>query len=87
MNESRFLYLILYRFSTISKKCKKFLLNKALVLEFLNILLFENLKQENHNDGVIVKSMDKGNFSSSHSILNTNKKEINPIYDKGVSFI
>ena len=86
MNESRFLYLILYRFSTISKKCKKFLLNKALVLEFLNILLFENLKQENHNDGVIVKSMDKGNFSSSHSILNTNKKEINPIYDKGGAF-
>ena len=30
--------------------------------------------------------MDKGNFSSSHSILNTNKKEINPIYDKGGAF-
>ena len=86
MNESRFLYLILYRFSTISKKCKKFLLNKALVLEFLNILLFENLKQENHNDTAIVKSMDKGSFSASHSILNTDKKDISPRYDKGGAF-
>ena len=36
MNESRFFYLIIFRFSLISKKTKKFLLNKALVLELLN---------------------------------------------------
>ena len=86
MNESRFLYLIIYRFSTISKKCKKFLLNKALVLEFLNILLFEQIKQESHNDSKIVRSMDKGCFKSPHCILYTNKKDINPIYDKVGAF-
>ena len=86
MNESRFLYLIIYRFSTISKKCKKFLLNKALVLEFLNILLFEDLKQENHNDSKIIKTMNRGCFTAPHSILFSNKKEKNAIYDKGGAF-
>ena len=86
MNEARFLYLILYRFSTITNKSKKFLLNKALVLEFLNILLFEILKQEMHDDNKIVKSMDKGCFKSPHEILNANKKDINPRYDKAGAF-
>ena len=86
MNESRFLYLIIYRFSTISKKCKKFLLNKALVLEFLNILLYESIKQERHNDTKIIKSMNRGNFKPPHSILYTSKKDMSPIYDKGGAF-
>ena len=86
MNESRFLYLILYRFSTISNKCKKFLLNKALVLEFLNILLYSEITQENHNQKKITKSMNKGLFKSTHSILNKNNKEIKAIYDKGGAF-
>ena len=86
MNESRFLYLILYRFSTISNKCKKFLLNKALVLEFLNILLFSEIAQENHNQKKVIKSMNKGLFKSTHSILNKNNKEVKAIYDKGGAF-
>ena len=88
MNEARFLYFILYRFSTITKKSKKFLLNKALVLEFLNILLFEVLKQERHDDNKIVNTMDKGFFKPPHEILckNNNKKDISPIYDKGGAF-
>ena len=86
MNESRFLYLILYRFSTVTNKSKKFLLNKALVLEFLNILLFEILKQEMHDDNKIVNSMDKGCFKSSHEILSTKKEDINAIYDKSGAF-
>ena len=85
LNESRFLYLILFRFSTISNKCKKFLLNKALVLEFLNILFFESLKQETHNDSKIIHSMDKGCFTPTHSIL-YEKKEINAKYDIGGAF-
>ena len=86
MNEARFLYLILYRFSTISNKCKKFLLNKALVLEFLSILLFGELKQESHNDSIIIGTMNKGCFKSTHSILCTDSKDINAIYDKGGAF-
>ena len=86
MNESRFLYLILYRFSTISKKCKKFLLNKALVFEFLSILLFDDIKQENHNDTIIISTINKGCFKPSHSILFTNNKDISAIYDKGGAF-
>jgi hypothetical protein len=33
-----------------------------------------------------MKSMDKGSFSASHSILNTEKKDISPRYDKGGAF-
>ena len=86
MNEARFLYLILYRFSLISKKTKKFLLNKALVLEFLNVLLMENLINEEHNDAKILNTMNKGKFTANHCILNIDKKEIVPIYDKGGAF-
>ena len=86
MNESRFLYLILFRFSTISKKCQKFLLNKALVFEFLSILLFDDIKQESHSDAIIIKSMNKGYFKSTHSILSMSNKDINAIYDKGGAF-
>ena len=86
MNEARFLYLILYRFSLISKKTKKFLLNKALVLEFLNVLLMEKYINEEHNDSKILNTMIKGKFIPSHSILNTEKNEIPPIYDKGGAF-
>ena len=86
LNEARFLYLIVYRFSTISKKCKKFLLNKALVLEFLNILLFEKLKQELHDDQKIINTINKGYFKSTHSILYNNKNDMSPIYDKGGAF-
>jgi hypothetical protein len=87
MNESRFLYLILYRFSTVTYKSKKFLLNKALVLEFLNILLFEILKQEMHDDNKIVNSMDKGCFKSSHEILSTKKRILMPYMIRVEHFI
>ena len=85
-NESRFLYLILYRFSLITKKTKKFLINKAFVLELLNILLLSEVKGEYHDEEEIIKSIDKGSYTSPHDILCTEKKEIDARYDKGGAF-
>ena len=86
MNESRFLYLILYRFSTISKKCKKFLLNKAYFLEFLNLLLYSQINRENHDENKILTSINTGYFKSTHSILSKNEDNIKPIDDKGGNY-
>ena len=86
LNEARFLYLILYRFSLISKKTKKFLINKAYVLEFLNILILPKIKEKQHDDSKILDTMDKGIFQSTHEILNTSDKKVQGIYDKGGAF-
>ena len=86
MNESRFFYLIIYRFSLISKKTKKFLLNKALVLELLNIVLLPEIREEYHDQSKINNSIEKGLYTPSHNILNTHKKKLNGIYDKGGAF-
>ena len=88
-NESRFLYYIIYRFSLVSKKTRKLLLNKALVLEFLNILLSEGIKDnevEYYSDSTIIRSMNKGFYTTNHAILNTDKGEVPAIYDKGGAF-
>ena len=88
-NESRFLYYIVYRFSLVSKKTKKFLINKALVLEFLNILLSENIKEDDveyYTDRKILSTMNKGLYTTNHAILNSDKGEVSPIYDKGGAF-
>ena len=86
LNEARFLYLIVYRFSLISKKTKKFLINKAFVLEFLNILLSPKIKEERHDESKILNSMNKELFIPEHQILNTFKKQVDAIYDKGGAF-
>ena len=86
MNEARFFYFILYRFSQISKKTKKFLINKALVLELLNVHLLPEIMEEEHDRKSIYKSIEKGLYTSSHDILNTHKDKLNGIYDKGGAF-
>ena len=86
INESRFLYLILFRFSLISKKTKKFLLNKALLLEFLNLTILPKIREENHEDDKILMSIDKGLYTINHDILNTHKKKLEGIVDKGGAF-
>ena len=86
MNEARFLYYIIYRFSLVSHKTKKFLLNKALVLEFLNVLLLPEIKEEYHDDAKILNTMNKGLYTVPHVILNNNEKN-EPVYiDKGGAF-
>jgi hypothetical protein len=86
MNEARFLYYIIYRFSLVSHKAKKFLLNKALVLEFLNVLLLPEIKEEYHDDAKILSTMNKGLYTVPHAILNNNEKN-EPVYiDKGGAF-
>ena len=86
MNEARFFYFILYRFSQISKKTKKFLINKALVLELLNIHLLPEVMEEEHDRKSIYKSIEKSIYTSSHDILNTHKNKLSGIYDKGGAF-
>ena len=86
MNEARFLYFILYRFSLITKKTLKFLLNKALVLELINVLLLPEIKEESHDEGKILNSIDKGEYKAPHDILNTHKEVLKGIYDKGGAF-
>ena len=86
MNEARFLYLIIYRFSLISRKTKKFLINKALVLELLNILLLPQIKEQCHDEAKILSTVNKDIFYSEHEILNTHNKELKGIYDKGGAF-
>jgi hypothetical protein len=86
MNEARFFYFILYRFSQISKKTKKFLINKALVLELLNVHLLPEIMEEEHDRNKIYKSIEKGLYTSSHDILNTHKSKLSGIYDKGGAF-
>ena len=86
LNEARFLYFIIYRFSLITKKTRKFLLNKALVLELINVLLLPEIKEEHHEEGKIVNSIDKGEYKASHDILNTHDQIVKGIYDKGGAF-
>ena len=86
MNESRFFYFIIYRFSLISKKTKKFLINKALFLEFLNIVLLPEIREEYHDESKILNSIEKGLYTPSHNILNTYKGKLNGIFDKGGAF-
>ena len=82
MNEQRFLYLLLYRFSTISKKTRKFLVTKCPVLELLCLILHQNLANEQHNINSLIETTYKGYFTVSHGILNTFKERLNIIQDK-----
>ena len=86
LNEARFLYLIIYRFSLISKKTKKFLINKALFLEFLNVSILPQIKEQPHDETKMLISINKEVFPAEHQILNTHKKELKGIYDKGGAF-
>ena len=83
MNEQRFLYFLIYRFSTISKKSKKFLITKCPVLELLCLILHRNCARDRHDTKRLINSTYKGYFTVSHGILNTfGKEKVEIIPDK-----
>ena len=84
MNEYRFLYFVIYRFSLINENTREFLINKCRVFELLCLLLHKNCATYNYDIKEIIDSTYVGPFTVSHDILNSKgKKDGNAIIDKG----
>ena len=84
LNEQRFLYFILYRFSLINQNTKEFLIYKCRFLEFLCILMERNCATRNISSKEIMETIFIGLYTVNHCILSKTKKEDeNIIEDKG----
>ena len=87
LNEQRFLYYIIYRFSLIKPITKEFLIYKCRVFEFLCLLLERSFSTKSYSQKDIIDSMDKGLYTVSHNILSKTKKEDeNILLDRGGSY-
>ena len=87
LNEQRFLYFIIYRFSLINQNTKDFLINKCRVFEFLCLLLTKSCAQRSYPIKDITNSMFIGMYTVTHNILGKNKKEDEGIMvDKGGAY-
>ena len=87
LNEQRFLYYIIYRFSLIKPITKEFLIYKCRVFEFLCLLLERNFSTKSYSQKDIIDSMDKGLYTVSHNILSKTKKEDESILmDRGGAY-
>ena len=75
LNEQRFLYFTIYRFSLIKQNTKEFLIFKCRVFEFLCILLERNCGVRHYVIHDILSSIDFGLYTVSHNILGKDKKE------------
>ena len=75
MNEYRFLYFTIYRFSLLSEKTRLFLINKCRVFELLCLLLHKNYATYNYDVKGIISSTYLGPFTVSHDILNSKGKK------------
>ena len=83
MNEYRFLYFTIYRFSLISDYTRLFLINKCRLFELLCLLLHNKYASYSYDTDAIIASTYIGPYTVSHDILNTKgKKEENIIVDK-----
>jgi hypothetical protein len=85
MNEYRFLFFTIYRFSLISPITREFLIYKCRLFELLCILLHKNHKEKKYNVEEIIISTYMGPYVATHNILNEKskeKKELNIIEDK-----
>ena len=83
MNEQRFLYFTIYRFSLISEDTREFLINKCRLFELLCLMLHKNCATFNYDTEAIISSTYVGPYTVSHSILNSKgKKDENIILDK-----
>ena len=88
MNEYRFLFFTIYRFSLISQITREFLIYKCRLFELLCLLLHKNHQQlENYKVNEIIISTYMGPYTVTHNILNEKinekeKKELNIIEDK-----
>ena len=75
MNEYRFLYFTIYRFSLLSENTRLFLINKCRVFELLCLLLHKNFATYNYDVKGIINSTYLGPFTVSHDILNSKGKK------------
>ena len=75
MNEYRFLFFIIYRFSLLSENTRLFLINKCRVFELLCLLLHKNCSTYNYDVKGIINSTYLGPFTVSHDILNSKGKK------------
>ena len=84
LNEQRFLYFIVYRFSLINQINKEFLIYKCRVFELLCLLLERNCATKHYQTKEILSSIDYGIYTVSHNILSKVKNEDEGIFvDKG----
>ena len=84
LNEQRFLYFIIYRFSLINQNTKEFLIYKCRVFELLCLLLERSCATKNYPTKDILSSIDIGLYTVSHCILGKIKNEDEGIIsDKG----
>ena len=81
MNEYRFLYFTIYRFSLISENTRIFLINKCRLFELLCLLLHNKYSTYKYDTEGIIASTYIGPYTVSHDILK-GKKEENIIVDK-----
>ena len=75
MNEHRFLYFTIYRFSLISEKTREFLIYKSRVLELLCLILHSNYQKNDYNVKEIISSTNIGPYTVNHNIINPKRKE------------
>ena len=84
LNEQRFLYFTIYRFSLINQNTKEFLIYKCRLLEFLCILMERNCRTRVYATKEILETIFIGLYTVSHNILGKTKKEDESlIIDKG----
>ena len=84
MNEHRFLYFTIYKFSLISQKCREFLIYKCRVFELLCLILHNDHQLNDYIVKDIVLSTYIGPYTVSHNILNQQESDVLTIIkDKG----
>jgi hypothetical protein len=84
LNEQRFLYFTIYRFSLINQNTKEFLIYKCRLLEFLCIFMERRCATRNYPTKEILGTIFIGLYTVSHNILGKIKKEDDSlIVDKG----
>ena len=74
MNEHRFLYFIIYRFSLINQNTREFLVNKCRLFELLCLLLHRSFATYSYPTNDIIQSTNIGPYTVTHEILNTKSK-------------
>ena len=75
MNEQRFLYFTIYRFSLISRYTREFLIYKCKLFELLCLILHKDHQTIDYSPNDIVISTYIGPYTVSHNILFNNGKE------------
>ena len=75
MNEQRFLYFTIYRFSLISRYTREFLIYKCRLFELLCLILHKDHQTIDYSTNDIVISTYIGPYTVSHNILFKNEKD------------